>query len=405
MRFRVGKWGALGILMVLAFLNYMDRNLVYPLLTLVADDLHVTVDQLGALSTGFHVVYAFTAPLVGAVSDRVVRKHLLLVSLVVWSVITALSGTAIGFVSLLVWRSLTGLGEGGYFPTAVSLIGDLFDSSRRGLAIGLHGVCATLGGSAGYAVGGVLGQRFGWRFPFLLAIVPGLLLAIVLHRTFDEPPRQGARKAGRDVPRRSWGRIVTQTPVLVVSLAACVAAFAMTGLNTFFPMYLTRARGISVADAGVLTGAFFAASMVGQLSGGWLSDRLSARIGGARPLLVAIPYLLAAPAVFAVAHVTSATIALVGYGFGQLLRGFAEPNIYGTIIDSAPSEERGTAQGFLLMMTFAGSSASGYGLGTLIDRRGFATAFDVLAAFAAFAGALSVVLFLQVRRSASSSSQ
>ncbi|HVH45738.1 MAG TPA: MFS transporter [Labilithrix sp.] len=397
-RFRVGKWGALGILMVLAFLNYMDRNLIYPLLTLIADDLGVSVAELGALSTGFHVVYACTAPLVGAISDRVVRKTVLLFSLVVWSVITALSGTATGFVSLLVWRSLTGAGEGGYFPTAVSLIGDLFEPNRRGLAIGLHGVCTTLGGSAGYAVGGLLGQHFGWRFPFMLALVPGLVLAVVLHRTFDEPPRGGASNASVRTQRRSWGRIVIHTPVLLLSIAACLGAFAMVGMNTFFPMYLTRARGVSVADAGMLTGAFFAVSIVGQLSGGILSDRLSTRLRGARPLLVALPYLAAAPAVFVVTHVPAVSLALVCYGAAQLLRGFAEPNIYGTIIDSTPPSERGSAQGFLLMMTFVGSSVSGYGLGALIKNRGFGAAFDALAASAALAGALAVVLFLHVRR-------
>jgi predicted MFS family arabinose efflux permease len=402
-RFRVGKWGALGILMVLAFLNYMDRNLIYPLLTLIADDLKVSVAELGALSTGFHVVYACTAPLVGAISDRVVRRTVLLLSLVTWSVITALSGTATGFVSLLVWRSLSGMGEGGYFPTAVSLIGDLFEPNRRGLAIGLHGVCTTLGGSAGYAVGGVLGQRFGWRIPFMLAILPGLALATVLYLSLAEPPRgAGAKTAvsGDPPQRRSYLQIVTFGPVLLISLAACVAAFAMIGLNTFFPMYLISARGVSIADAGLLTGAFFTVTLVGQLGGGILSDRFAERVQGIRPLFVALPYVLAAPAVLVIAHVPSVSVALGCYGLAQLCRGFAEPNIYGTIIDSTPARERGSAQGFLLMMSFAGSSASGWGLGVLIKAKGFVTSFNMLAAAAAAAGALAVVLFLRLRRSA-----
>jgi predicted MFS family arabinose efflux permease len=403
-RFRVGKWGALGILMVLAFLNYMDRNLIYPLLTLIADDLKVSVEQLGALSTGFHVVYACTAPLIGAISDRVVRKRVLLFALVTWSIITALSGTATGFVSLLIFRSLTGMGEGGYFPTAVSLIGDLFEKNRRGLAIGLHGVCTTLGGSAGYAVGGVLGQRFGWRVPFVLAVVPGLALAAVLWFAFVEPPR-GAHASDKQIPgasggRRSYVKIVTFMPVLLMSIAACLAAFAMTGINTFLPMYLVQERGVSIADAGVLTGAFFAATLIGQLSGGVLSDRIASRIQGARPLFVALPYLVAGPAVLLVANVQAVGVALAAYGFTQLLRGFAEPNIYGTIIDVTPAVERGSAQGFLLMMSFAGSSAAGWGLGALIKANGFTSSFNILSVSSAAAGALALGLFLRLRRAA-----
>lgn len=384
--------------MVLAFLNYMDRNLVYPLLTLIADDLHVSVEQLGVLSTGFHVVYACTAPLLGTISDRVVRKTVLLVSLVTWSLITALSGTATGFVSLLVWRSLTGFGEGGYFPTAVSLIGDLFEPNRRVLAIGLHGVCTTLGGSAGYAVGGVLGERWGWRMPFFLALVPGLVLAAVLHVCFAEPQRGGAASStvGEGEPRRAYLDIVTFAPVLLISFAAFLAAFAMNGLNTFFPMYLISERHVSIADAGVFTGAFYAMTLFGQLSGGLISDRLAARVRGARPLFVAGPYLLAAPAMLAVTSIPATRGALIGFGVVQLLRGFAEPNIYGTILDSVPARERGTAQGFLLMMTFVGSSASGWGLGALIKERGFDASFRMLALAAVVSGALAVALFLRL---------
>ena len=180
------------------------------------------------------------------------------------------------------------MGEGGYFPTAVSLIGDLFASNRRGLAIGLHGVCTTLGGSAGYAVGGILGQRFGWRIPFMLAVIPGLMLASVLYFFFQEPPRgaQSPKAAGEAAPaeRRPYLES-SRSHRLLISITACLASFAMTGMNTFLPMYLVAERHISIADAGVLTGAFYAASMIGQLSGGLLSDRVGIAHSGRPPAL------------------------------------------------------------------------------------------------------------------------
>jgi sugar phosphate permease len=179
-----------------------------------------------------------------------------------------------------------------------------------------------------------------------------------------------------------------------------LAAFAMTGINTFLPMYLVAERHVSIADAGVLTGAFFAATLVGQLGGGIISDRVASRVQGARPLFVALPYILAGPAVLVVAHVPQVGVALTAYGFAQLLRGFAEPNIYGTIIDSTPAAERGSAQGFLLMMSFAGSSAAGWGLGALIKAHGFTTSFNILAVSSAAAGALALALYLRLRRAA-----
>jgi MFS transporter, Spinster family, sphingosine-1-phosphate transporter len=402
----MGRWGALGILMTLAFLNYLDRNLIFPLLGLISRDIGVSTAELGAVATGFHVVYAVSAPLLGLVSDRLPRKLILLVALVSWSFVTALSGTATGFVSLLLFRAATGLGEGGYFPTAVSLIGDLFGPSERGLAIALHGICATLGGSAGYAVGGFLGERLGWRVPFFLAVVPGLGLALLLGLRFREPPRgQAAPASGgprevdeAPVKRRPYHRIVLAPTVIGIALTACCAMFAMNGLNTYLPLYLEKERGVSVSTAGVLTGAFFSATLVGQLAGGVLSDRLSRRVAGVRPLLVALPYLAVAPAVLAIPHTNAILIALACYGFTQIGRGFAEPNIYGTIIDGTPAHERGSAQGFLLMLTFVGASASPWLAGVLIEKSGYATALHVLGCASAVAGALAFGLFAHIRR-------
>jgi MFS transporter, Spinster family, sphingosine-1-phosphate transporter len=396
--------------MTLAFLNYMDRNLILPLLGSIGRDLDLDEDRLGAFATGFHVVYGASAPLVGRLADFWPRKRILIVAVVVWSIVTALSGLATGFLSLLVFRALTGLGEGAYFPTALSLIGDLFPKSQRGRAIALHGACTTLGGSAGYAIGGSMGERFGWRIPFLLAIVPGLILATVIGILLREPKRgmdadvrappatETPRASAAEMKPRPYLGIVTSYPVLVTATAALFASFAMNGLNSFLPMYLERERGVSVADAGLLTGAFFSATLIGQLSGGFASDWGVKRWAGARPLLVALPYLAAAPAVAMIVHSPSVMPALVCYGLAQLGRGFAEPNIYGTILDAVSPRERGSAQGFLLLFTFAGSSAGGWPAGLLIKHHGYAAAIHAFAGAAVIAGVLAVALFVRLRR-------
>lgn len=357
----MSRWEALGILMVLAFLNYMDRNLLFPALDDIKKEFGLSGGQAGMLSSGFFLVYAITAPVAGYLADRLSRKRILLFAVVMWSIVTALSGTATGFVSLLLFRAVTGLGEGGYFPTALSLIGDLFEKNQRGKAIALHGVCTTLGGAAGLAAGGVLVGEFGWRLPFFLAVVPGLVLAFVLYVRFEEPTR-GQRESepppGPDAARRLYIVIALSTPVLLISLSACAAAFSMTGLLTFLPSFLQNQHDMTAGEAGVLTGVAFAATMLGQLAGGFTSDGLANRITGVRPLLVAAAYLLAAPAVLGIAHLGAPMLVVAAYAVTQVGRGFGEPNLYGTVMDSVAAHERGTAQGFLLAMTFAGSTAA-----------------------------------------------
>ncbi|WP_394841352.1 MFS transporter [Pendulispora brunnea] len=402
----MNRWGALGILMALAFLNYMDRHLVFPLQGLIGKEFHIDTGQLGALTTGFTIVYAASAPLIGALSDRFSRKSILLMALLGWSVVTMMSGTATGFASLLVWRALTGLGEGGYFPTAVSLIGDLFGPNLRGKAIALHGVCTTLGGSAGYAMGGFLGERFGWRMPFFLSVLPGIVLAGVLARYFREPARgttapaqsESADHATVEQKPRAYWRIVTSPPVLLIALAACAAMYSMNGLNTFLPLYLVEARHISVSRAGALTGAFFACTLFGQLAGGTVSDALAGRLRGARPLLVGLAYFGVVPAAFAIVHIDAVIVALACYGLTQFGRGWAEPNLYGTIIDSVPAHERGTAQGFLLLMTFTGASLSPWVAGIIIKQSGYVPVVHMLAISAGIAASLAFALVVYVRR-------
>ncbi len=419
----MSRWEALGILMVLAFLNYMDRNLLFPALDDIRKELGLSWGQAGMLSSGFFLVYALTAPLAGYLADRLSRKRILLFAVVLWSVVTALSGTAAGFASLLLFRALTGLGEGGYFPTALSLIGDLFEKNQRGKAIALHGVCTTLGGAAGLAVGGMMVGAFGWRMPFFLAIVPGLVLAVVLYARFEEPAR-GQRESEPPPPagakRRLYIVIVLSAPVLLISLSALAAAFSMTGLLTFLPSFLQNQHEMRAGEAGVLTGVAFAATLLGQLAGGFLSDGLASRIAGVRPLLVAVAYLLAAPAVLGIAYLGMPALVVAAYAATQIGRGFAEPNLYGTVMDSVAAHERGSAQGFLLFMTFAGSTAAPTVAGLLqevtfaspahqlvaetvpftagiLARIDYSAMFHVLAAGSAVATACSVGLFAYLR--------
>ncbi len=431
----MSRWEALGILMVLAFLNYMDRSLLPPALNSIKKELGLSGGEAGALATGFFAVYAVTAPLAGYFADRLSRKRILLFAVVMWSIVTALSGTATGFATLLVWRALTGLGEGGYFPTALSLIGDLFERNQRGKAIALHGVCTTLGGASGLALGGVLVGAFGWRMPFFLAIAPGLILAAVLFVRFQEPPRGQKDKGIAEPPegaatanagsasaaaRRSYFAIAFSIPVLLISLAACAAAFSMNAVYTFMPSFLQDAHHLSEGEAGVLTGVAFAATMLGQLAGGFSSDGLANRIAGVRPLLVAGAYLMAAPAVLGIAYLPAATMAVAAYAVTQVGRGFAEPNLYGTVMDSVAAHERGTAQGFLLAMTFAGSTAGPWVAGVLqsagyaspghafvaehvplmagiLAQTSYLAMFFVLAAAAAVSTACAGLLFVYLR--------
>jgi sugar phosphate permease len=185
---------------------------------------------------------------------------------------------------------------------------------------------------------------------------------------------------------------------LLISLTARCATFALNGVNTFLPSYLHDARGFAVDDAGALTGALYAVGVIGLLMGGFVGDRLAGRIVGARPMLVAAALVPVVPAAFGITRAESIEVALVSYGVTQLARGFAEPNIYSTVIDTIVPRERGTALGFLLMVNFVGGTLAPFVIGRLIaSNGGFSLAFDVLGVAAVVASTLAAALVMHTR--------
>jgi MFS family permease len=241
-----------------------------------------------------------------------------------------------------------------------------------------------------------------------MAILPGLLLAVIFLVRFREPPRGGFAAVELTPPveagvRRAYLRIVFSLPVLLISLAACAAALSMQGVNTFMVKFLQEQRGVSDQMAAILTSVGFGFTLAGQLSGGWASDALARRLAGARPLLAGVSYLAAAPLLLAVARVHDVAIGVACYAASQIGRGFAEPSLYGTIIDALPAHERGTAQGFLLMCTFGGATAGSWIAGLLSDAHGLDSAIAVLALPSALCGVLALILTLYLRRRAATS--
>ena len=171
-------------------------------------------------------------------------------------------------------------------------------------------------------------------------------------------------------------------------------------LAEVLPKFLEEALHVPTAQAGLLSGFAFWATLIGQLSGGVLSDRLVLRVRGVRPLLMGVPYLLAAPALWAMAAVDRVPVVMIAWSLAMIARGFAEPNIYGTVIDSVSAHERGAAQGFMLCGTFVGASLGTLVTGKVIDVAGYGTAIPALALIAALSGALGTALCLYLRRRA-----
>ena len=181
---------ALGLLLAVNLLNYIDRQVLFAVFPLIKIDLQITDTELGLLGSAFMLSYMLLAPLFGWLGDRWSRVRLAAGGLVVWSLATALAGFAPGYRTLLTARATVGVGEASFGTVSPGLIADFFLKEQRGRILSWFYVAIPVGSALGYLLGGVLGQRFGWHAAFLMVGLPGLLLAIpiALLRT---PPRGG----------------------------------------------------------------------------------------------------------------------------------------------------------------------------------------------------------------------
>src|SRR6266403_3614606 len=188
MRKQLTPFWLLSILTGLNLLNYLDRFVLNAVRTPLAQDFGINYGDSGRTVTAFMIGYFATSPFFGYLGDRFSRKWLIAFGIFVWSLGTLLTGFASGFAILLLFRVLVGLGEASYATISPSLISDVFSSTRRNNALTIFYVAIPVGAALGYIVGGEFSSHLGWRYAFIWAGVPGLVLALIL-LPFEEPQR------------------------------------------------------------------------------------------------------------------------------------------------------------------------------------------------------------------------
>ena len=176
----VYKWALVGLLWVVALLNYLDRQVVFSLFPPIQAEFQIGDVQLGLLSAAFLWVYGLFSPAAGWLADRFSRRSVILASLGVWSLVTWATGHARSYGELLTTCALMGISEACYLPAALALIADHHDKRTRSRATGLHQSGLYAGIVLGGAGGGWMGQRYGWRTAFLALGVSGVVYAAVL---------------------------------------------------------------------------------------------------------------------------------------------------------------------------------------------------------------------------------
>jgi MFS family permease len=332
-------WSLIALLVVAYATALVDRQLLTLLVEPVKRDLGITDTQFSLLvGLAFTLFYTLMGIPCGWLADRGSRRNLLIVSVLFWSVMTALCGLAHNFFTLFLARIGVGVGEAGLTPAAYSMIADSFAPQRRARPIGVFATGAILGGGLALVVGGamvgwaskappvvlpVFGALKVWQLTFVLvsALGPVIALAFLFVR---EPLRHEAKETA-SAATLSLKQFLGQHGRLFALLAVGYSLInaAMAAYVTWTPALFTRVHGWSIARIGTVYGVVLLVfSSSGILIGGWLVDRLVSR--GLRDAvlrvalagcLAALPFALAAPYV-PNGELAMALIAVMSFLFG-----------------------------------------------------------------------------------------
>jgi MFS family permease len=394
-------WLIVALLIPVALLNYLDRQMLAAMKFSVMQDIP-GIDQeanWGKILALFKWTYAILSPIGGYLSDRFSRRHVVAGSLFVWSFITWTTGHVQTYEQLLWTRAAMGVSEALYIPAALALIADFHNGPTRSKAVGLHqmGIYlgVILGGFSGYAADH---PGLGWRWAFDLCGVIGLLYAVPLFFLLKNPVAEPGVVAVKQSPWGAARELLGNRSFVLLVLYFTLPALAGWVVRDWMPAILKAEFGIGQGKAGVSATLYWqVAAIFGAIIGGSLADRWMRRSNRGRIHVSALGMAMIVPAMFGVGfspqtgHLSVAIAFLILFGLGW---GFFDCNNMPILCQIARPDLRATGYG---LMNFASISCGGfadYGFGVLRDHK--VPLFAIFGIFASVA-VVSVILVLLIR--------
>lgn len=392
-------WLVVVLLMPVALLNYLDRQMLATMKSSVMADIPSieTSANWGFMLGQFKWVYAFLSPVGGIVADRLGRKLTICSSLFAWSVITWWTGQVETYSQLLWARSFMGISEAFYIPAALALIADFHTGPTRSRAIGMHQMAIYLGqivgGFGGYAADD---PTLGWRGTFALCGIAGIVYTVPLAFLLPRALGVGFEKSEETgIPKESWTKLFVNTSFVLLVLYFTLPALSAWIVRDWMPTILKDKFEIGQGIAGVSATLYWQiGAIVGALIGGFAADKLMRWTIRGRIYASAFGMMLLIPALFGVGNAPTLFVAvafLVLFGLGW---GIFDTNNMPILCQIVPSGLRATGYGIMNLVSISCGAIADWTFGILKDYEWPLN--NIFAVYAAFA-AISVVLVLLIR--------
>jgi ACS family hexuronate transporter-like MFS transporter len=371
-------WFLCGLLFAATALSFLDRQVLSVLAPNITAEFHMNSAVYSRVVFAFVLSYTVMFSLGGRLLDAVGTRLGLALAVLVWSAASGMHALAAGAFSLGFARFLLGIGEGACFPAVTKGAVEWIPERQRALAVGFANGGSAFGAVLAPPVTALVAGAFGWRRAFLCTLIAGLLWLAVWMGAFRGLPQAAVRSvAARVSMRELLGRPAVRRLVIARFFIDPVFYFYMF----WIPQYLSRERGMSLAQIGSLTWIPFFALGITNIAAGHLSDALVHRGWAprrARLTLMLIAALLTPASGFATLASTPA-IAIGLMSVLMLAHGIWIANYITLIGDTVASGEVGTAVGLTGTAGGIGGMLSNLIVGPVVDHYSFTPVFLVSA--------------------------
>ena len=367
-------------LTLLNLLNFVDRQLIASFSNFIVPDLGLTNAQFGFLTTlPFIVFYSIAGLFMGVLADMVNRPKLIAFGVVLWSVFTALTGAAKGFVTMALPRMFIGVGESILTPTSMSLLSDSFPAKKMGFAAGFYYMGVPIGVGVSLLIAGYLGESLGWRKCFYLLGGLGLVLGLCTLLFKDRPRKhlQNNEVKPQTLSKESTAEIIktlfkalSASSALRFTILAGVFYHIALGASVFEQLWLVEERGFDRSNIAQIVGWIGVfAGLAGNLIGGILSDWWQENTDQGRPMFLFWLALLTLPISVYYRFVEPGSVIFwIGIIIGYFQLGCFFGPTFSTVQELVPENIKATVVSFyILTLNLIGLTIGSFVGGILAD--------------------------------------
>ncbi len=341
------KWVILILCWIIWGFIASDRMLLTYVAPALIPDMKISMTEFGLAMSVLTITWAIMAGIAGYISDVIGRVRVITIAGLLFSATTWLTGIVRNFGQLLGVRALVGIGEGSYWGPGVSIINRAWPKERRGFALGFHqSGFPVLGVLVAGSLTGWLTSIYGWRVPFYVYGVAGIIVTIIFYALVKEPETEITFPDPKDTEKLDVKALFKSRNFIVNLVIMSLWMIVYWSIATFLPVYLTNVKGLTISFAGFMAGFTGLIGFVGMWSAGAYSDNIGRKPALAIAFicaLVGIPLLVMTGSFLALAI----ALILVGYGLYAVY-----PLTLASIpADVAPPILVGTAAGITMLVS------------------------------------------------------